>query len=114
MNAMSRDSPLEGVYENGQITDWAYYQLLDRSDMYTKDPKPLEDDRALWRHSENAKRQYRVAAEVFVDAKLAVWNPDFDENKPYSEMILWLPGAAQHVASSDESDVTADETVDPP
>eukprot|EP00966_Prymnesium_polylepis_P323949 7380074-Prymnesium_polylepis.2 len=109
INARIRGTPLAAEYPNG-ITDWAYYHLLDRSDLYTDLTKPLEEDRLLWRHSENAKRQYQVWAELFVDAKLAVWNPDFREEDPYAEMIHWLPGAELHVASSDETDVTTDET----
>eukprot|EP00966_Prymnesium_polylepis_P207973 4817612-Prymnesium_polylepis.1 len=41
---------------------------------------------------------------MFVDSKLAVWNPKwaddpqqyFDQAEPYDELIHWLPGAEMH------------------
>eukprot|EP00966_Prymnesium_polylepis_P257967 5958953-Prymnesium_polylepis.1 len=71
LNAMIRGTALESQFEDGEITDKVYYNFLDRSDCFSDATKPLEDDRALWRHSQNARRQYLVWAEVFVDAKLA-------------------------------------------
>ena len=56
-----------------------YYNFLDRSDLYSNDTRPLEDDRALWRHSENSARQCLVWARNFLDAKLAVYNPKYAE-----------------------------------
>ena len=66
----------------------------------------------------NAKRMYRVWAEVMVDACLAVWNEQFgpfgeryfDEASADDVLIFWLPGAENHVLSFDETDVCADET----
>ncbi len=117
LNAMIRGTKYESLLPDG-VTDKVYYNFLDRSDLYSNDTRPLEDDRLLWRHSENSRRQYMVWAETFVDAKLAVFAPAFasapeayfDSAEPYSELILWLPGAEQHVASLDETDVAADET----
>jgi hypothetical protein len=118
LNSMIRGTRFEALFENGEITDRAYYTFLDRSDLYSHDTRPLEDDRALWRHSQNAVRQYTVWAETFVDAKLAVYAPKFVDSpdsyftsaEPYDELILWYPGAENHVGSSDETDVAADET----
>ena len=118
LNAMIRGTDLEAKFENGEITDRVYYTFLSNADLFSENTKPLEDDRALWRHSQNARRQYMVWAEVFVDAKLALFNPKFaampekyfEEAAPREELIFWLPGAELHVASSDETDVAADET----
>eukprot|EP00966_Prymnesium_polylepis_P225840 5223744-Prymnesium_polylepis.1 len=78
------------------------------------DQKPLEDQRAEFEHSGNAAKQYEVWAGVYIDAKLADRNPVFDQNirppDPRSEMIIWRPGAENHVASYDETDVRADQT----
>jgi hypothetical protein len=72
----------------------------------------------LGRHSQNARAQLLVWAEVIVDSKNASWaerraaNPKkyFEEAEPYDELIIWHKGAEFHVASSDETDVAADET----
>ena len=116
--ALIRGTALESVYPNGIITDGVYYRVLDNIDVYSNFSKPLEEDRALWRSSENAKRMYRVWAEVMVDACLAVWNEQFgpfgeryfDEASADDVLIFWLPGAENHVLSFDETDVCADET----
>eukprot|EP00966_Prymnesium_polylepis_P193254 4479310-Prymnesium_polylepis.1 len=118
LNSMISGTKYESLFENGNITDRVYYSFLDRSDLFSADTKPLEDDRALWRHSQNARKQMLVWAEVFVDAKLAVYAPRwaadpskyFDEAEPHDELILWLKGAENHVGSTDETDVAADET----
>ena len=63
----------EELFDGGVITDRVYYSFLDRSDCFSADTKPLEDDRALWRHSQNARAQLLVWAQVIVDSKNASW-----------------------------------------
>jgi len=117
LNAMIKGTPTEALFKNGLITDDVYYNFLDRSDLYGNDTRPLEDDRALWRHSENARAQCIVWAKTFVDAKLGAFNSKFasperyfEEAEPYEELIFWFPRAEYHVGSLDETDVAADET----
>eukprot|EP00966_Prymnesium_polylepis_P306287 7077752-Prymnesium_polylepis.1 len=118
LNTMIKGTRYESEFEGGQISDGVYYRFLDRSDCFSNDTKPLEDDRALWRHSQNARTQYLVWAGVIVDSKLACWAQQwaadpkkyFDEAKPYDELIIWYKGAEFHFASCDETDVAADET----
>eukprot|EP00966_Prymnesium_polylepis_P112932 2612049-Prymnesium_polylepis.1 len=41
---------------------------------------------------------------------MAVWNPNFDPDKPYDEMIFWLPEGLERLVSMDETDVRTDQT----
>ena len=107
-------TPLALTFPDGKVTDKVYYAFLDRCDLYTGDQVPLEDKRSEWEHSTNAETQYKVWAELFVAAGLAVRNPTFDPTicppDPRSVPIHWKPGAEDHVASYDETDVRADQT----
>ena len=47
LNAMIEGTRYEHLFEGGVITDRVYYSFLDRSDCFSADTKPLEDDRAL-------------------------------------------------------------------
>lgn len=73
LNAMIAGTRYEQLFEGGVITDRVSYSFLDRSDCFSADTKPLEDDRALWRHSQNARAQVLVWAEVIIDSKNASW-----------------------------------------
>ena len=85
-----------------------YYKFLARNKLCNADEKPLEMDRAKWVTPENLKAYYKVLAGVLVKAGVAVVNPDFNENVPYSEPIL-----IQHpkrIFSYDETNVSLDQT----
>ncbi len=74
--------------------------------MRTGNQRPLELLRGKWCTAENMERHYKVVADTLVEAKLAVWNPDFDDSKPHSRMIhITKP---DKVLSFDETRLTMD------
>eukprot|EP00966_Prymnesium_polylepis_P252084 5827843-Prymnesium_polylepis.2 len=41
---------------------------------------------------------------------MAEWNPAFDPEKPYDEMIIWYPDGLERLESMDETDARADQS----
>eukprot|EP00966_Prymnesium_polylepis_P174459 4036573-Prymnesium_polylepis.1 len=41
---------------------------------------------------------------------MAFWNPNYDPNKPYDEVIIWTPEGLDRLISMDETDVRTDQS----
>ena len=72
----------EAPWPNG-VTDHWYYRFLDSHDLTTGTYRPLEISRAQWTTSKNMMAHYAVLEEVFLEAGVAIKNPDYDATKPY-------------------------------
>ena len=69
------------------VTNHWYYRFLETHGLDTGTYRPLEISRAQWTTAANMKKHYDVLQEVFLEAGIAVKNPDFDATKPYDEAI---------------------------
>jgi hypothetical protein len=90
-------------FPNGVTTGW-YYGWLERQGLRTGHMQPIEITRQKWLTSGNLKRYYEVLAAMLVKAGIARWNPDFDEDVPYSEVVLFIH--PQRLTSHDETDTS--------
>jgi hypothetical protein len=70
--------------------------------------RPLESVRAQWTTSKNMEVHYDLTAENLVRIGAAIWNPEFDPEKPYDQMIFvvkpWM------LYSFDECQTNMDQT----
>ena len=93
-------------FKNGKPTRGWFYGWLRRMEFLTGHLRPLEQTRADWYTPENLKTYFDVAKGVLIKAGVAVLNPDFDPEKPYSEeLIITKPG---QIGSYDETRVELD------
>ena len=88
LNALVRGTEYEKAFKGGQASDGWYYSFLDRHELTTRAMRPLEVSRAAWGTAANAFKMYEVASDVFVKAHVAIPNPDFKEDEPYSAKVL--------------------------
>jgi hypothetical protein len=75
---------------------------------------PPDPDRARARvvraRTQNAAMQYQIWADLAVKNGMAVRNPFFKEEEPYSEVIIWTPEGLDRLVSMDETDVRTDQS----
>ncbi|KAK3270002.1 hypothetical protein CYMTET_14560 [Cymbomonas tetramitiformis] len=105
---MIANTEVEKKFIHGVVSDKWYYGFLDRWNMRTKNQRPFETDRVKWCTAKNLHQHYKVLAHTLVDAGIAVWNPDFEEDTPQSEMIHIIK--PERLLSFDESRLTMDQT----
>ncbi|KAK3264333.1 hypothetical protein CYMTET_26913 [Cymbomonas tetramitiformis] len=86
-NEMIEGTVYAEKFSHGIVDSNWYYGYLDRHGMRTGNQRPLELLRGKWCTAANMETHYKVVADALVEAKLAVWNPDYDDNKQHSRMI---------------------------
>ncbi len=93
-------------FKNGKPTRGWFYGWLRRMEFLTGNLRPLEQTRSEWYTAENLQIYFDVAKGVLLKAGVAVANPDFDPELPYSQEILIIkPG---QICSFDETKVELD------
>lgn len=109
VNVLIKGTEIAQLLKHKEVRRHWYYNWLNRCKrLQTANIKPLEITRAKWATPENLKTHYDMLCQLFVDLKLAVHNPSYDENVPNSERIkIVKPG---RIASMDETRLTNDTT----
>ena len=86
-----------------------YYRWLSRcTRLKTANLTPLEMTRAQWATSANAKKHYDMLADLLVKLELAIPDPAYDPDVPYSQRLILLK--PERLFSMDESRLTNDTT----
>ena len=108
-NKLIQGTELEEQFKHSEVRKHWYYNWLGRCQrLKTGNIRPLEVTRAKWATAEHARRHYEILAELMVELKIAVTNPDFDEEVPMSEVVkIVKPG---RIFSMDETRLTNDTT----
>lgn len=75
-------------FPDGKPSKGWIYGWLRRMQFLTGNLSPLEQTRADWYIPENLKIYFEVAKGVLLKAGVAVLNPDFEPEKPYSEEVI--------------------------
>ena len=88
-------------FPNGVPTTGWYRGWLRRMEFTTGVLRPLEQTRAEWYTPENLAYYFEVARDVLLDAGVAIRNPDYDPNIPYSEEIFIIH--PERICSYDET-----------
>ena len=85
-NAQIKGTEAEGAWKDGVTNNW-YYRFLKAHGLTTGTYRPLEVSRAQWTTSANMLTHYKVLEDTFLEAGIAVKNPDHDPTKPLDEPI---------------------------
>jgi len=99
---------LQPLFKDGLVRDCHYKRFMDKhaGTFGLKKVKPLEMGRYYWCSSENFKTHYKVVSDMLLEQKLAVVNPDHDDDDPTScPIFITRPG---RVASMGEKHATMD------
>lgn len=93
-------------FPEGRATEGWYRGFLRRQGFLTGTVRPLEMTRAEWFTSDNLKQYFEVAAQVLIDAGVAVANRRYEAGTPYSEPIVIIH--PERICSYDETRLELD------
>ena len=85
-----------------------YYRFLDRVGFSTGASRPLETVREKWCTSANIETYYNIIIDTLVEEGIAIRNPDFDPDVPYSNPITIVH--PERLISYDETDASLDQS----
>ena len=80
-----------------------FHRFLDRNGISTSLYDPLDTLRVNSATEHNVRNFYERLARTAVKHGFARWNPDFDENDPSSQMIIWDESKLHRVFTFDEA-----------
>lgn len=103
-----RDTPYAASFKNGNVSKGWYQRFLKRHGFVTGTERPLEMTRAQWLTEENLEEYYKVAADILVQAGVAVRNPDYDPAVPRSQPVNIIH--PERIFSFDETRMELDST----
>jgi hypothetical protein len=115
-NEMMQGTDYQNTWLHGRVTKRWYYAFLKRHEhkLGTGKADGIEFDRARWSTSDVVGKHYDVVEKLALELKLAMVNPEYDENVPYNpataspefrcQRILWMK--KRNVYSCDETEVS--------
>ena len=99
-------TPYADNFPDGMPTTGWYRGWLRRMEFTTGVLRPLEQTRAEWYTPENLAAYFEVAADVLIDAGVAVRNADYEPDIPYSQAIFITH--PERICSYDETKMELD------
>ena len=101
-----KDTEHAAKFKDGKATEGWYRGFLRRTGMTTGTERPLEITRAEWYTEENLKTYYDVAEGVLLNAGVAIRNPEYNPEEPYSQSITIT--RPERIVSFDETRLELD------
>ena len=109
VNRLIANTAVADALKDKEVKRGWYYRWLSRcTRLRTANLTPLEMTRAQWATSKNAKMHYDQVNDLLITLKLAVPDPAYDPDRPYSQRLVLLK--PERLFSMDESRLTNDTT----
>ena len=101
VNTLAAGTAIADKLKHKEVRRHWYYNWLRRCSLLTTgNLTPLEMSRAR-ATAANAKKHYDLLAEIFVDANVAIPNPDYNPDEPCSERLLIVKEVVHDFCSSE-------------